>query len=152
MYFLYSFIVVAPITFINPLAKEGFKRFQASALHSWFQAQTMVCISSINNIISHSEDSTSFITDFSLSSNSHLYLAPAIRAPKSKVNIFLFKRTSGTSLSIIFLAIHSTIAVFQTQGSQIKTGLFFSSSWKNLNGSLNFFFSSNNRIYFTFRS
>ncbi|MDR1945122.1 MAG: hypothetical protein LBQ59_03445 [Candidatus Peribacteria bacterium] len=32
---------------------------------------------------------------------------------------------SGTSFSAIFFAIHSTIAVFQTHGSQIRTGLFF---------------------------
>jgi len=69
--------------------------------------------------------STSLTTAFNLSSNSHLYLAQASKAHISNVIIFFHKRFSGTSFSIIFLAIHSTIAVFQTQGSQTNTGLFF---------------------------
>jgi hypothetical protein len=69
--------------------------------------------------------STSLITAFNLSSNSHLYFAQARRAHISRVIILFDNRFSGTSCSTIFLAIHSTIAVFQTQGSQTKTGLFF---------------------------
>jgi hypothetical protein len=69
--------------------------------------------------------STSFITAFNLSSNSHLYFAQAKREPISRDIILLCNRLSGTSFSTIFLAIHSIIAVFQTPGSQIKTGLFF---------------------------
>jgi hypothetical protein len=84
-----------------------------------------VCISSIKSIIFQFDFSTSFITAFNLSSNSHLYLAQASRAHISRVIILFHFRLSGISHSTIFLAIHSTIAVFQTPGSQIKTGLFF---------------------------
>jgi hypothetical protein len=76
-------------------------------------------------MISHSDFSTSLITDLNLSSNSHLYIAQASRAHISREIIFFQIKLSGISFSAIFLAIHSTIAVFQTQGSQIKTGLFF---------------------------
>jgi hypothetical protein len=69
--------------------------------------------------------STSFITDFNLSSKSHLYLAHASNVHISRVIILFHLRLSGTSFSAIFLAIHSIIAVFQTHGSPISTGLFF---------------------------
>jgi hypothetical protein len=124
MYFLYSFIVVAQISFNAHLAKDGFNKFQASHCHSAAQVHTIVCISSIKSIISQLDFSTSFITDFSLSSNSHLYIAHAINAPISRVIIFLFTRLSGTSLFTIFKAIHSIIAVLPTPGSHTKTGLF----------------------------
>jgi hypothetical protein len=75
-------------------------------------------------MICQSDFSTSFITAFSLSSNSHLYLAPAKSAHISKVITLLFIRLSGTSLFTIFRAIHSTIAVLPTQGSPTSTGLF----------------------------
>ena len=45
--------------------------------------------------------------------------------PRSKENTFLFFKESGTSLFIILKAKPSTIAVFPTPGSPIKTGLFF---------------------------
>jgi hypothetical protein len=64
------------------------------------------------------------MTAFNLSSNSHLYFAQAKRAHISRVIILFQIKFSGTSRSTIFLAIHSTIAVFQTQGSQTRTGLF----------------------------
>jgi hypothetical protein len=124
MYFLYSFIVVAQIKCKVHLAKLGFSKFEASPCHSLAQAQTIVWISSINNIIFPCDFSVSFITAFNLSSNSHLYLAPASNAHISRVTIFLPLRLSGTSLFAILSAIHSIIAVFQTQGSQTKTGLF----------------------------
>jgi len=75
-------------------------------------------------MISHSDFSTSLITAFSLSSNSHLYFAQAKRAHISRVITFLFIRFSGTSLFTIFKAIHSIIAVLPTHGSHTKTGLF----------------------------
>jgi hypothetical protein len=43
----------------------------------------------------------------------------------SREIIFFQIRLSGMSFSAIFFAIHSIIAVFQTPGSQIRTGLFF---------------------------
>ena len=69
--------------------------------------------------------SNSFKIAFNLSSNSHLYLAQASKAHISRVTILFPFRLSGTSLFAIFKAIPSTIAVLPTQGSQIKTGLFF---------------------------
>jgi hypothetical protein len=83
-----------------------------------------VWISSIKSIIFPSDFFTSLITAFSLSSNSHLYFAPAIKAHISRV-ISLFQiKLSGISLSAILRAIHSTIAVLPTPGSQTSTGLF----------------------------
>jgi hypothetical protein len=122
---LYSFIVVAPISFNAHLANDGFNKLPASHCHSCAQAHTIVCISSIKRIICQSDFSTSLITAFSLSSNSHLYFAHAKRAPISRVITLLFIRFSGTSLFTIFKAIHSIIAVLPTPGSQTKTGLFF---------------------------
>jgi hypothetical protein len=69
--------------------------------------------------------STSLITAFNLSSNSHLYFAQAKSDHISRDIILLCNKLSGTSFSTIFLAIHSIIAVLPTPGSQIKTGLFF---------------------------
>ncbi|MDP2396598.1 MAG: hypothetical protein Q8S84_03990 [bacterium] len=42
IYFLYSFIVVAHISFIAHLARLGFSRFQASPCHSAAPAHTIV--------------------------------------------------------------------------------------------------------------
>jgi len=124
IYFLYSLIVVAQIRCRAHLARLGFSRFHASACHSCAQAHTIVCISSINSIIEPSDFSTSLITAFNLSSNSHLYFAQARRDHISRVIILFHLRLSGTSPFAIFKAIHSIIAVFQTQGSHTKTGLF----------------------------
>jgi len=74
-------------------------------------------------MISHSDFSTSLITDLNLSSNSHLYIAQASRAHISREIIFFQIKLSGISFSAIFLAIHSTIAVFQTQGVTIPLDL-----------------------------
>jgi hypothetical protein len=84
-----------------------------------------VWISSINKIICQSDFSTSLITAFNLSSNSHLYFAQAKSAHISRVINLLFTRFSGTSLLAILRAIHSIKAVLPTQGSPTKTGLFF---------------------------
>jgi hypothetical protein len=75
-------------------------------------------------MICQSDFSTSLITAFNLSSNSHLYFAHAKSAPISRVITLLFIRFSGTSLLTIFNAIHSTIAVLPTPGSHTSTGLF----------------------------
>jgi hypothetical protein len=87
-------------------------------------APTIVCISSIKSIILPWLLSISFNTAFSLSSNSPLYFAPAIRAPRSRENIILSLSPSGTSPFTILYARPSTIAVFPTPGSPIKQGLF----------------------------
>ena len=123
IYFLYSSTVVAPINWISPLASNGFKIFAASIAPSAAPAPTIVCISSINNIIS-----PAFLTSpnafFILSSKSPLYFVPAT-IPEISILIILFSfKFCGTSPIAIFSASPSTIAVFPTPGSPIKHGLF----------------------------
>ena len=60
-------------------------------------APTIVCISSINNIIS-GDFSNSFITAFILSSNCPLYLVPATNEARSREIILLLKSTLDTFL------------------------------------------------------
>ena len=79
----------------------------------------------MNNNILPSLLETSFKTAFNLSSNSPLYLAPAINAPISSEKIILSFNPSGTSPLTILSAKPSTIAVLPTPGSPIRTGLFF---------------------------
>jgi hypothetical protein len=78
----------------------------------------------MNNIISFSIFEASSMICFILASNSHLYFVQATREDISKANIFLSFIEKGTFHSAILNASHSTIAVFQTQGSQTRTGLF----------------------------
>ena len=68
--------------------------------------------------------STSLITALRRSSKSPLYFAPASSAHISRVISRFHCRFSGTCFSNIFRAIPSTIAVFPTPGSPVKTGLF----------------------------
>ena len=67
----------------------------------------------------------SFKTFLSLSSNSPRYLAPAIKDAISSSQIVLSFKLDGTSPLIILNASPSTMAVFPTPGSPIRTGLFF---------------------------
>ena len=122
-YFLYSSSVVAPITRSSPRDNIGFSRLAASIAPSVFPAPSNKCISSMNRMILPSLCFTSFITAFSRSSNSPRYFAPAIRAPRSR-EIKRTRRVSGTSPWTIRFARPSTIAVFPTPGSPIRTGLF----------------------------
>ena len=82
-YFWYSSRVVAPMLLNSPLAKAGLRILAASMAPSPFPAPTKVWISSMNRMISPSLLVTSLMTDFRRSSNSPLYLAPAISAPIS---------------------------------------------------------------------
>ena len=126
IYFLYSFMVVAPIHFRTPLASIGLRRFPASIEPSDEPpAPTTVCSSSINIIISPLLDSTSLRRAFNLSSNSPLNFAPAINAPISTDISLLCFKVSGTSPFTILWARPSMIAVLPTPGSPISTGLFF---------------------------
>ncbi|MBT3727274.1 hypothetical protein HOG21_06525 [bacterium] len=84
----------------------------------------IVCISSINKIISFSIFEASSITCFILASNSHLYFVQAIKEDISRARTFLSFIEKGTFPSFIFNANHSAIAVLPTHGSQTKTGLF----------------------------
>ena len=67
---------------------------------------------------------TSLTTDFNLSSNSPLYLAPATKAPMSREKICLLFRFSGTSPRTIRCASPSAMAVLPVPGSPIRIGLF----------------------------
>ena len=88
-------------------------------------APTMVWISSMKRIICPSCCANSFNTAFNRSSNSPRNFAPAIKEPISRDNTRLPFKPSGTSPLTIRAAKPSTIAVFPTPGSPIKTGLFF---------------------------
>jgi hypothetical protein len=122
---LYSVRVVAQIILICHLHIAGFKILDASSVHSDHQAQIIVWISSINNIISFSIFEASSITCFILASNSHLYFVQAIKEDIFKDNIFLSFIEKGTVQFFILKANHSAIAVLPTHGSPTKTGLFF---------------------------
>ena len=116
--------MVAPIARNSPRANAGFKILAASIAPSPPPAPTRVWISSMNRTISPSAAVTSFTTDFNRSSNSPLYLAPAINAPISRENTILSFKLSGTSPSTIRCANPSAMAVFPTPGSPTSIGLF----------------------------
>ena len=124
MYLRYSSSVVAPMQCNSPLASMGFKRLPASMLPSVRPAPTILCSSSMNSIILPSLRFTSLRTALSLSSNSPLNFAPAIRAPMSRENILRSFRFAGTSPDTIRWASPSAIAVLPTPGSPMSTGLF----------------------------
>ena len=115
---------MAPIHFISPLANAGFNILEASIAPSAPPAPTIVWISSMKIIIS-SSFFNSFITFFRRSSNSPLYLAPAIIDVISNIKSLLSLRLSGASPDTIFWANPSIIAVLPTPGSPIRQGLFF---------------------------
>ena len=108
----------------SPRANAGFRILAASMAPSPPPAPTSVWISSMKSTISPSAAVTSFTTDFRRSSNSPLYLAPAIRAPISNEKTILSFRFSGTSPSTIRCAKPSAIAVLPTPGSPTNIGLF----------------------------
>jgi len=98
---------------------------EASKLHSPLQAPIMVCISSIKRRTSFSALLASSITCLILVSNSPLNFVPATRDDISRERIRLSFIENGTSHFAILRASHSTIAVFPTQASHTKHGLFF---------------------------
>ena len=124
IYFLYSSRVVAPMQWSSPLASIGLRRLPASILPSVLPAPTMVWSSSIKRSIFPSEPFISSRTAFSLSSKSPRYLAPAMRAPISRLKIVLSLSPSGTSPRTILWASPSAMAVLPTPGSPMSTGLF----------------------------
>ena len=121
----YSSSVVAPIARSSPRASIGLSMLPASIAPSAAPAPTIVWSSSMNVMISPSESAISFSTAFSRSSNSPRYFAPASMPPRSSEITRLSFNDSGTSPSTIRCANPSTIAVFPTPGSPIRTGLFF---------------------------
>jgi len=122
-YLRYSSIVVAPINWISPLAKEGFNILEASIAPSAPPAPIIVWISSINRRIFPASFTSAKIF-LILSSNSPLYLEPATTPDKSRVTRRLFFTLSGKVPAIILDARPSAIAVLPTPGSPIRQGLF----------------------------
>mmetsp|Transcript_104124 Transcript_104124/g.325815 ORF Transcript_104124/g.325815 Transcript_104124/m.325815 type:complete len:215 (+) Transcript_104124:785-1429(+) len=124
MYCRYSSSVVAPTHRSSPRASSGFRRFPASMAPPLAPAPTMVWISSMKEMTFPSASLISCSTDFSRSSNSPRYLAPAIMPPMSSEITSLSCRAVGTSPSMIRRARPSTMAVLPTPGSPMITGLF----------------------------
>ena len=87
-------------------------------------APTRVWISSIKRIISPLDCTTSLMTAFKRSSNSPLYLAPAISAPISSEYNFLVFKFSGMSPLTKRWAKPSAMAVLPTPASPIRIGVF----------------------------
>src|SRR5512141_1666764 len=124
-YFRYSSSVVAPTHRSSPRARAGFSMLEASIDPSAFPAPTRVCSSSMKRITLPSAAVISFRTAFNRSSNSPRYFAPAMRAPRSRASTRFSFSPSGTSPVTTRWASPSTIAVFPTPGSPMRTGLFF---------------------------
>ena len=124
IYFLYSSMVVAPISCSSPLAREGFRMLLASMAPSAPPAPMIVWISSMNRSTSP-DCMTSCSTRLIRSSNSPRYLDPAIMPDRSSVTTRFPWIVSGTSPATISWARPSTTAVFPTPGSPIRQGLFF---------------------------
>ena len=124
MCFRYSSRVVAPMHWISPRESAGLSMFEASIAPSAAPAPISVCSSSRKRI-TFSDCRISFMTAFRRSSNWPRYFVPATNAPRSSWSSRLPTSTSGTSWLMIFWASPSTIAVFPTPGSPIRTGLFF---------------------------
>ena len=124
IYLRYSSRVVAPIQWSSPLASKGLSKLAASIAPSVLPAPINIWISSIKRIIRPFDLLTSLRTALILSSNSPLYLAPAIKEPRSSSKIVLSFKEEGTSPLNILHAKPSAIAVLPTPGSPIRTGLF----------------------------
>ncbi len=121
----YSSRVVAPTARSSPRASIGLSMFAASTAPSAAPAPTIVCSSSMKRTISPAAFWISPRTAFSRSSNSPRYFAPASSAPMSSAHTRLPFSPSGTSPATMRCASPSTMAVFPTPGSPIRTGLFF---------------------------
>ena len=124
MYFRYSSSVVAPISWISPRERDGFRILEASSAPSAPPAPMIVWISSIKSNIPCCS-LTSSITFRIRSSNSPRYLLPATIPERSRTTTRLSFTVSGTIPVTIRCASPSTIAVFPTPGSPVRQGLFF---------------------------
>ena len=123
IYFRYSSMVVAPMTWSSPRDRAGFRIFAASMAPSALPAPTMVCSSSINRMMFPARRTSPRIC-FSFSSNSPRYLVPATMADRSSAYTRLPSRCWGAVPSEIARASPSTTAVLPTPGSPISAGLF----------------------------
>ena len=93
--FRYSLRVVAPMTWISPLPRAGFRRFAASMAPSAAPAPTKVCISSMKRITFFTLRSSLSISRIR-SSNSPRYLVPARTLAMSKDSSRFPRSCSGT--------------------------------------------------------
>ena len=107
-----------------PRAREGLRIFAISSVPAAPPAPMMVCISSMKRIMSL-RLSNSFTSSFILSSKSPRYLVPATIPVMSRESNLFPLRKPGHLFSEIIWARPSTMALFPTPGSPIRTGLFF---------------------------
>eukprot|EP00053_Salpingoeca_punica_P015009 m.137219 g.137219 ORF g.137219 m.137219 type:complete len:316 (+) comp16600_c1_seq1:3077-4024(+) len=122
----YSSSVVAPHKCKSPRARAGLRMLPASMEPPPERPRPRImCSSSIKRMSPCSDCSTSFSTAFSRSSNSPWYLAPAIKAARSREMTRLPLTESGTSPLMMRCASPSMIAVLPTPGSPMRHGLFF---------------------------
>ncbi len=119
----YSLKVVAPITWISPRERAGFKIFAAFMEPSESPAPTRLWTSSINRITFPASlmSSTSPLTRLS---NCPRNWVPATKAVKSSKYNFLSARRTGTSPLAKRWAMPSATAVLPTPGSPMRQGLF----------------------------
>ena len=108
----------------SPRANAGFRMFAVSRLPCVAPAPTMVCISSMNIIVScalHISSSSCCIR----SSNSPRYFVPATSAVMSSEKSRLLRIVCGTLPEAMRSANPSTIALLPTPASPMRIGLFF---------------------------
>ena len=108
----------------SPRANAGFRIFAVSRLPCVAPAPTMVCISSMNIIVSFvlcSSSSSCCIR----SSNSPRYFVPATSVVMSSENSRLLRIVCGTLPVAIRRAKPSTMALLPTPASPMSMGLFF---------------------------
>src|SRR5215469_9332649 len=115
--------VVAPMHWISPRERAGFKILAASSEPSAEPAPTSVCSSSMKTM-AFWLSINSFMMVLRRSSNCPRYFVPATIRERSRERMRLSARKGGTSPSAMHCASPSTIAVFPTPGSPINTGLF----------------------------
>src|SRR5579875_1948880 len=107
----YSAGVVAPMHWISPRERAGFKMFAASREPSADPAPTSVCNSSMK-MMAFCASINSFIMVLRRSSNCPRYLVPATISERSSARMRLSARKDGTLPSAMRWARPSTMAVF----------------------------------------
>jgi len=121
----YSSSVVAPMHCNSPRARAGLSMLEASMAPSAAPAPMTVWSSSTKRMIWFFARRISSMMFLRRCSNSPRYFVPATTAARSRVITRLPSRSSGASPEEIRWARPSTMAVFPTPGSPIRTGLFF---------------------------
>ena len=120
----YSSSVVAPMHCMVPRAKAGFMMLAASMLPGVEPAPIIVCISSMNTMMS-GFCSSSLMSALMRSSNCPRYFVPATMDVMSRLTSRLPKSTGDVRRRAMSCASPSTMALFPTPGSPMRMGLFF---------------------------